>query len=80
MASRHYASNLTPWERGCAAKTRWATDFQARARAHELMRIPGAFDVRKIFTYQCEHCGGWHLTKDGRDKPSGVTAASMYAR
>jgi hypothetical protein len=42
----------------CAAKDRYASEAEARSFA--IMHVPGR--GRRSKPYQCDICGGWHLT------------------
>lgn len=45
---------------GCAVKVRYGSFADADA---DRWRIEGEEEY-PIFVYDCEHCGGWHLTKN----------------
>ena len=51
--------------RACIRKRRYATQTEAKKAAEKASKRK---DAPKIFVYQCEYCGGWHLThrKPGR--------------
>lgn len=48
-------------KRRCTGKHRWSDELSARAGAiYALETYQGA---KKLWTYKCPHCAGWHLTR-----------------
>lgn len=45
----------------CARKKRYRSRKQAAGAACRIMNRPGK--PPKLYTYKCEECGKWHLTK-----------------
>ncbi len=43
----------------CASKTRWDTEKAARRAVAKIAQQR----FGRLYTYACEFCGGWHLTK-----------------
>lgn len=50
---------LRKWARSCLRKCRYSTPRRAQVAADRASRRRHI----SIRTYYCEHCGGWHLTK-----------------
>lgn len=52
---------LQRWARSCLSKKRYGS-ADAAEQAIKRLRAKGR---GPLFTYACEHCAGWHLTKQG---------------
>jgi hypothetical protein len=50
---------------GCSNKVQYSSDKEARTQAKKMGRGD---------PYKCPHCGGWHITTNGRALPAGVRA------
>jgi hypothetical protein len=48
-------------ERMCLSKVRWSDELAARAGA--MQALEARPDVRRLYTYKCLICSGWHLTR-----------------
>ena len=48
-------------ERMCSGKHRWADELAARAGA--IQSLEARPEGRKLYTYKCPVCQGYHLTK-----------------
>jgi len=62
-------------ERMCLGKHRWADELAARAGAlQSLERRPE--DAKKLYTYRCPVCHGFHLTRSKQPGQKPVTLDS----
>jgi hypothetical protein len=51
-------------KRSCTDKIRYASEKMAIMRGRVFLLRPRRQDRTKVlWTYPCEHCAGWHLTK-----------------
>lgn len=60
----------------CRKKNRYTDELQARAAA---MLSIAERNVPKLWIYRCQHCHGWHLTRNWNGKRFVVTAAEAAA-
>ena len=52
-------ARLRSWIRGCVSKVRYATEKRAVRVAKQVQHKRGV----QTRAYACDHCQGWHLTK-----------------
>lgn len=52
-------NNIESWERECLTKKRYDSNFVAE----KVAAIRGKEASIKLYTYRCQDCGYWHLTK-----------------
>lgn len=51
------------YEKACASKNRYATDFDAQ----EAARLCTEYGTKGLRSYKCPYCGGWHLTSKSQE-------------
>lgn len=64
-------------QRMCQGKHRWSDEITARAGAMQsLERRP---ETRRLYTYHCPACHGWHLTRSKQRGQKAVMAEGVAA-
>ena len=65
-------------EHQCGRKHRWGSREAAMAGAiHSLQRFP---TTGRLYTYKCEICRGWHLTKVKQQNQEPITLESFNCK
>jgi len=78
--NRTHGFTLEQLERMCQGKHRWSDEHAARAGGlQSLERRP---QTRKLYTYHCPACRGWHLTRSWvkGQKPITLDPEACHAR
>lgn len=56
--------NKEAWEKSCLTKNRYDSAFHAERVAKDRSKESGI----DLYTYRCQDCGYWHLTKQQQAK------------